>query len=142
MSCLSEYQLEVRQTAANTVSGLIQSSFFPVTPDLLVRLFSSSLPHNIDRTKSMDLLERHGGVLGLSAVVLAAPYTVPSYLPDVLMRLCRFASDKQPIRDTVKKTLSEFKRTHQDSWREHESQFNEDQLCALRNLFVSPNYYV
>uniref|UniRef100_A0A158P870 Proteasome activator complex subunit 4 n=1 Tax=Angiostrongylus cantonensis TaxID=6313 RepID=A0A158P870_ANGCA len=128
------YQLEVRQTAANTVSGLIQSSFFPVTPDLLVT-FS-------DRTKSMDLLERHGGVLGLSAVVLAAPYTVPSYLPDVLMRLCRFASDKQPIRDTVKKTLSEFKRTHQDSWREHESQFNEDQLCALRNLFVSPNYYV
>ncbi|VDM54378.1 unnamed protein product [Angiostrongylus costaricensis] len=128
------YQLEVRQTAANTVSGLIQSSFFPVTPNLLAT-FS-------DRTKSMDLLERHGGVLGLSAIVLAAPYTVPSYLPDVLMRLCRFASDKQPIRDTVKKTLSEFKRTHQDSWREHESQFNEDQLCALRNLFVSPNYYV
>ncbi|KJH41163.1 HEAT repeat protein [Dictyocaulus viviparus] len=132
--CLSECQLEVRQTAADTLSGLIQSSFFAVTP-YLVNSYS-------DQAKSVDVVQRHGGVLGLSAIVLAAPYTVPSYLPDVLMRLCHFASDKQPIRDTVKKTLSEFKRTHQDSWREHESQFNEDQLCALRNLFVSPNYYV
>lgn len=134
MCCLSECQLEIRQTAANTLSGLIQSSFFPVTPELLAS-FS-------DRANSTDPIIRHGGVLGFSAIVLASPYTVPSYLPDVLMRLCRYASEKQPIRDTVKRTLSEFKRTHQDSWREHEAQFNEDQLCALRDLFVSPNYYV
>ncbi|XGW03770.1 hypothetical protein V3C99_015156 [Haemonchus contortus] len=134
MCCLSESQLEVRQTAANTLSGLIQSSFFSVTPELLAAFN--------ERANSKDPIIRHGGVLGLSAVVLASPYTVPSYLPDVLMRLCRYASEKQPIKDTVKRTLSEFKRTHQDSWREHEAQFNEDQLCALRDLFVSPNYYV
>ncbi|VDL72706.1 unnamed protein product [Nippostrongylus brasiliensis] len=133
MCCLSECQLEVRQTAANTLSGLIQSSFFIVTPELLAAF--------CDRANSADPVIRHGGVLGLSAIVLASPYSVPSYLPDVLMRLCRYASEKQPIRDTVKRTLSEFKRTHQDSWREHESQFNEDQLCVLRDLFVSPNYY-
>ncbi|KAK6754916.1 hypothetical protein RB195_013722 [Necator americanus] len=134
MGSLSECQLEIRQTAADTLSGLIQSSFFKVTPELL-DAFN-------DRANSTDPIIRHGGVLSLSAIVLAAPYSVPSYLPDVLMRLCRFASEKQPIRDTVKRTLSEFKRTHQDSWREHESQFNEDQLCVLRDLFVSPNYYV
>ncbi|EYB92924.1 hypothetical protein Y032_0188g1139 [Ancylostoma ceylanicum] len=134
MGSLSECQLEIRQTAADTLSGLIQSSFFTVTPELL-DAFN-------DRANSTDPIVRHGGVLSLSAIVLASPYSVPPYLPDVLMRLCRFASEKQPIRDTVKRTLSEFKRTHQDSWREHESQFNEDQLCVLRDLFVSPNYYV
>ncbi|WKY10966.1 hypothetical protein Q1695_002929 [Nippostrongylus brasiliensis] len=97
MCCLSECQLEVRQTAANTLSGLIQSSFFIVTPELLAAF--------CDRANSADPVIRHGGVLGLSAIVLASPYSVPSYLPDVLMRLCRYASEKQPIRDTVKRTF-------------------------------------
>lgn len=110
MCCLSECQLEIRQTAANTLSGLIQSSFFPVTPELLVSgrytscLTTSSALTTVfqasfsDRANSTDPIIRHGGVLGFSAIVLASPYTVPSYLPDVLMRLCRYASEKQPIR--------------------------------------------
>lgn len=43
---------------------------------------------------------------------------------------------------TVKKALSEFKRTHQDCWHEHKTQFSEDQLAILTDLLVSPNYYV
>lgn len=40
---------------------------------------------------------RHGGVLGLSACVLAHPYTVPPYLPQLLMDLSTHLNDPQPI---------------------------------------------
>ncbi|KAK6108995.1 hypothetical protein QQG55_34230 [Brugia pahangi] len=86
--------------------------------------------------------KRHAGVLALSAIVQAFPYSVPSFLPKILMQLCRHTCDKQPMQDTVKKALSEFKRTHQDNWHEHKMQFSEDQLSILTDLFVSPNYYV
>ena len=42
---------------------------------------------------------------------------------------------------SVKKTLQEFKRTHQDNWAEHKLKFSEDQLAVLTDLLVSPNYY-
>lgn len=48
-------------------------------------------------TQSEDMLEKHAGVLTLSAVILAYPYDVPDFVPDVLMKFCRFASEKQPI---------------------------------------------
>ena len=47
------------------------------------------------------LVVRHAGALGLAALVLAFPYSVPPFLPDVLMRLCQHASDVNPIRVRV-----------------------------------------
>ena len=42
---------------------------------------------------------------------------------------------------TVKKTMSEFKRTHYDSWSEHKQKFTDDQLGVLADLLISPSYY-
>ena len=42
---------------------------------------------------------------------------------------------------TVKKTLSEFRRTHHDNWQQHRQRFTDDQLLVLTNLLVSPCYY-
>ena len=42
---------------------------------------------------------------------------------------------------TIKKTLQDFKRTHQDNWQEHKLKFSEDQLSVMTDLLVSPNYY-
>lgn len=42
-------------------------------------------------------IKRHAGVLALSAVVKAFPYSVPSFLPKILMQLCRHTCDKQPM---------------------------------------------
>uniref|UniRef100_A0A1X7TPG3 Proteasome activator complex subunit 4 C-terminal domain-containing protein n=1 Tax=Amphimedon queenslandica TaxID=400682 RepID=A0A1X7TPG3_AMPQE len=43
---------------------------------------------------------------------------------------------------TVKKAMTEFKRTHYDNWREHKLKFTEDQLSSLSDLLLSPSYYV
>ena len=42
---------------------------------------------------------------------------------------------------TIKKSLQEFKRTHQDNWQEHKTKFTEDQLYVMTDLLVSHNYY-
>ncbi len=42
---------------------------------------------------------------------------------------------------TVKKTLSDFRRTHHDNWQEHKQKFTDDQLLVLTDLLVSPCYY-
>ncbi|KAF1771042.1 hypothetical protein GCK72_002867 [Caenorhabditis remanei] len=135
VNSLNDSQIKVRERAADALSRLLQSKFFETTFELITKF--STAAH------SKDLTQLHGGVLGLSAIILSFPYSVPTLLPEVLMTICRFATDKNAtVRDAVKCTLSEFKRTHQDSWREHERQFNEDQLMVLRDLLISPNYYV
>ena len=83
----------------------------------------------------------HSGILGLCSLVEAYPHDVPSFVPDVLMELQRHLHDPQPVPKTIKKTLQEFKRTHQDNWDEHKLKFTEDQLMVLTDLLVSQNYY-
>ena len=50
-------------------------------------------------------------------------------------------SQCQPVPSTIKKSLQEFKRTHQDNWQEHKTKFTEDQLYVMTDLLVSHNYY-
>ena len=45
------------------------------------------------------------------------------------------------LQSTVKKAMSEFKRTHYDNWRDHKQKFTEDQLVIVNDLLVSPSYY-
>uniref|UniRef100_A0A3Q2P0Y9 Proteasome activator subunit 4 n=1 Tax=Fundulus heteroclitus TaxID=8078 RepID=A0A3Q2P0Y9_FUNHE len=88
-----------------------------------------------------DLVRRHAGVLGLSACILSSPYDVPTWMPQLLMDLSAHLNDTQPIEMTVKKTLSNFRRTHHDNWQQHKQQFTDDQLLVLTDLLVSPCYY-
>ncbi|KAK0412054.1 hypothetical protein QR680_006010 [Steinernema hermaphroditum] len=131
---LVDSRVEVRQKASETLSGFIQCEFFTVDEKLIGEFKQWS--------NSSQRIRRHAGVLALSAIVRAYPYTVPSFVPDVLMKLCRHAHEMQPIQSTVKDTMKEFKRTHTDMWHVHKQEFTEDQLADLTDLLVSPNYYV
>ena len=88
-----------------------------------------------------ELLELHAGVLGLCAYVSAFPYDVPAALPGVLLTLSEHLNDPHPVPDTIKKTLSSFRRTHHDNWRDHKQRFTEEQLDMLTDLLLSPSYY-
>ena len=91
-----------------------------------------------DTIPSAELVKRHAGVLGLGACVLSSPYDVPTWMPQLLMNLSAHLNDPQPIEMTVKKTLSNFRRTHHDNWQEHKQQFTDDQLLVLTDLLVAP----
>ncbi|KAJ8365240.1 hypothetical protein SKAU_G00140710, partial [Synaphobranchus kaupii] len=152
IALLEDEQLEVREMAATTLSGFLQCDFLSIDASMQAHfetLTKTRLPKKkkrdqgsaVDTVPSADLVRRHAGVLGLSACILSSPYDVPSWMPQLLMNLSAHLNDTQPIEMTVKKTLSDFRRTHHDNWQEHKQQFTDDQLLVLTDLLVSPCYY-
>uniref|UniRef100_A0A672S8A5 Proteasome activator subunit 4 n=1 Tax=Sinocyclocheilus grahami TaxID=75366 RepID=A0A672S8A5_SINGR len=149
---LEDEQLEVREMAATTLSGFLQCNFLSIDEPMQAHfeaLSKTRLPKRkrrelgsvVDMIPSADLVRRHAGVLGLSACILSSPYDVPTWMPQILMDLSAHLNDTQPIEMTVKKTLSDFRRTHHDNWQEHKQKFTDDQLLVLTDLLVSPCYY-
>ncbi|KAM7381431.1 hypothetical protein PAMA_012321 [Pampus argenteus] len=66
--------------------------------------------------------------------------SVPAEVLCIRKLVMQLLLDEQ-LEMTVKKTLSEFRRTHYDNWQEHRQCFTDDQLLVLTNLLVSPCYY-
>merc|ERR1711997_102440 len=100
-----------------------------------------SINSNSDENAMKKMVVRHAGIIGLCAFVNAYPYDVPEFIPDVLMFLSGYVHEVQPITATIKKTLQDFKRTHQDNWQDHKLKFTDDQLAVLTDILVSPSYY-
>ncbi|MEQ2177394.1 hypothetical protein GOODEAATRI_003076 [Goodea atripinnis] len=96
-----------------------------------------SLPAEVLRTRKLVmqlLLDEQ-----LECVHLVEPLrrsTVDAADPDGPKR-----PSQRPAAYRVKKTMSEFRRTHHDNWQEHRQCFTDDQLLVLTNLLVSPCYY-
>ncbi|KAG2394162.1 hypothetical protein C9374_003926 [Naegleria lovaniensis] len=146
---LRDQQLEVRQMAAITLSGFLKISSTEYSEKLIPEFKEKAFKNrnakiSSDKLSSKETTERHSGVLGLSAVALAFPYSVPDFIPDMLCSLAKFANDSvQSIRETVKKTFQEFVKCHSDMWQIHQQKFTEQQLGTLHDLFQtsSPSYY-
>jgi proteasome activator subunit 4 len=86
---LENANLEVRNLASISLSGLIRCC---ERHDIIVYLdyFSQKLKLN---TQSETLIKRHGAVLGLSALVQAFPYEIPSWIPKTLVLLSSIPSN-------------------------------------------------
>ena len=137
---LEDNQLEVRQGAMSTLSGMVRCS--PITlrtklvQDLNKKftkmLLKSPLPKkpriNLSASSTRTstptpehtklILTRHAAVLGLGALVQAFPYTSPppEWVPGVLTTLSTKAnSDPGVVGKSVKSILSDFKKTRQDT---------------------------
>lgn len=144
---LQDVRLEVQQMASTVLSGLIHCKFI-LAEDKLLGEFTTKLENKRDGNRRRgrvfspaEVAERHAAVLGLCAYVSAFPYDVPDMLPQVLVTLSEHLNDPHPIPATIKKTLSNFRRTHHDNWRDHKQKFTEDQLVELTDLLLSPSYY-
>ncbi|XP_011068182.1 PREDICTED: proteasome activator complex subunit 4B-like [Acromyrmex echinatior] len=151
---LEDDRLEVREKASQVLGGLLHCTFITDHEQLLeefkrkarTRLQKKNNSINSDAlgNKNDAMRIRHGGVLGLCAFIHAHPYDVPKYVPSVFEHLGLHMNDPQPIPMTIRKTLSDFKRTHYDGWtgmRGHAQCFTEEQLAVLQDLTVPPSYY-
>ncbi|KAJ1729070.1 Proteasome activator BLM10 [Coemansia biformis] len=148
---LEHEQIEVRQAALSALTSLVKCSSSRVIADMNSR-FSAKLDAPLPRVRrgrqpadpaayARMVLNRHAGVLGLSCLVLAFPYTIPDWLPEVLVRLSGCIDDPNPIQSTVQRTFAEFRRTHMDTWHEDRKRFSSCQLEILTDMLVSPCYY-
>ncbi|KAJ2785455.1 Proteasome activator BLM10 [Coemansia javaensis] len=148
---LEHEQIEVRHAASAALTTLVKCASARVIAELNAR-FSARLDAPLPRVRrgrapvdpavyARSVLTRHAGVLGLSCLVLASPYTVPDWLPEVLVRLAGCIDDPNPIQSTVQRTFAEFRRTHMDTWHEDRKRFSSSQLEILTDMLVSPCYY-
>jgi proteasome activator subunit 4 len=46
------------------------------------------------------------------------------------------------LQKTIRKTLSDFKRTHSDNWKEHKEKFTANQLSIISDQIIFQSYYV
>ncbi|KAI8327989.1 hypothetical protein BC941DRAFT_364207, partial [Chlamydoabsidia padenii] len=151
---LLDNQIEVRNMASVTLGGIVRCSQRRAIDSLRQRytalLEDTKLPkqYRDRRGKLIEpegfrdaLLHKHAGALGLSCLVNAFPYEVPEWLPTVLCQLANCMSDPAEIQSTIRKTFSDFRRTHSDTWHEDINKFTEDQLSLLNDMLISPSYY-
>ncbi|UJR08489.1 hypothetical protein I4U23_012756 [Adineta vaga] len=139
---LFDEQIEVRIVASVTLAGLYQCGYLQVTNDDLQYFYTIS---KIDEKKiisTKDIAERHGGILGLCAIVLSSPYDISSHVPNAVMFLCEHSDDRHLIQKSVRQCLSEFRHTHHDLWHEHQQKFTDNQLIILTNTLISHNYCI
>ncbi|XP_046402715.1 proteasome activator complex subunit 4A-like [Ischnura elegans] len=152
---LEDERVEVREKAAQVLGGLLHCGFVASKENLLEE-FKKKCTTKVVRSHKQEgvtgskesaekaasaMIVRHSGILGLCAFVNAHPYDVPEFLPDIFLILGDHLSDPQPIPSTIRKTLCDFKRTHQDNWLEHQEKFSEEQLTVLTEMIVPPSYY-
>ena len=88
-----------------------------------------------------QISKRHSVISVLCSVILAFPFEVPTWLVECIMAVASSSSNPTPIKELVKKTFSEFKKTHQDTWEMDKQKFNSDELSIITDLVVSPSYY-
>jgi proteasome activator subunit 4 len=149
---LSDPQLEVRESAATTLSGMLkgtdseQAKAFREQVIRTVTTLQGSLGGRKNRKRAvaetgLSTNAFHGIVLGLAACVLSVPYDMPSWLPGMVTQLIAFNREPSPIRSTVTKTIAEFRRTHSDTWSFQKSAFSDEQLEVLSDLTSSASYF-
>ncbi|CAN6654883.1 proteasome activator Blm10p [Trichomonascus vanleenenianus] len=148
-------QLEVRTLAAETLAGLIRCSASKqqhiLVTSLTERFFKilkdtapSSKRKRGQAVDQQQLVKRHAAVLGLGSLVSAFPYASPPpvWIPNVLATLAtRAASDPGMIGRSVKSSLSDFKKTRQDTWHIDVKVFTQEQLEDLEGVLWK-NYFV
>ncbi|KAG8908485.1 hypothetical protein FRB99_005843 [Tulasnella sp. 403] len=144
--CLSDEVVEVREKAAETLSGILRCSprrTILLLKDRFVRQAAKiNLPRRNSSTYAANIRQLHAAILGITALIDAFPYSVPSWLPELIGDvLSRHTYDPIPISTTVRKCATKFKETHQDTWHEDSLKFNEEQLSALSTLLAGSSYY-
>ncbi|KAJ9109876.1 hypothetical protein QFC19_001855 [Naganishia cerealis] len=149
--CLDDDNLEVRQIACEVLCGVLQcsmrSSIKVLKERFLRQLKASKIPRardtsgNITPQYNRAVINTHGAVLGLIAIIQAHPYTVPSYVPDLWDVLAKHSSDPAPIGPDIRKCAAAFRQTHTDSWHEDKLKFTEDQLSNLSYVISGTSYY-
>ncbi|DBA73425.1 TPA: hypothetical protein ACH3X1_011462 [Trebouxia sp. C0004] len=152
---LSDRKLEVQDLAAASLSGLLKGTT-PAQFEQLRQHFLQKVDHMFpakqrgkrpslppQKGSASSVNERHAALLGLRAFVLTSPYDVPAWLTDVLMALVRAAAEPAPIKKTVRNTLGEFRRTHEEAGlAEVKRLLTSDQWDAVQDVSSPATYFV
>ena len=130
LELLNDPQLEVREMAATTLSGIVRCSQRSLVASLRSRFAAlvagTPLPKRGAPGFDAALRSLHAGILGAVALVNAFPYDVPDWMPEFVLDIVAVhAEDPVPISSTVRRCAADFRRTHQDTWAEDQEKFGD-----------------
>ncbi|MCO5605354.1 hypothetical protein L7F22_059537 [Adiantum nelumboides] len=144
---LFDPQIEVKELASITLTGMMKGcdeQLFKSFCDSQLETAREYLKSKRGRklVNSGTSKDIHALVLGLSACVQSVPYDMPGWLPKVVTTLAQFSKESSAaVRETVRKCLSEFRRTHADTWAVQKFMFNEEELEILTDTSSSASYF-
>lgn len=145
LNCLSDDNVEVREMASSSLSGIVRvsqrQSIIPLKDHFLSLVRNVRLTTRRDPGYPESLRTLHSAILGICALIESFPYSVEKWMPALTDILALHATDPPPISTTIRKTASEFKKTHQDTWHRDQLAFDEDQLQNLSTMLVGTSYY-
>lgn len=140
--------LEIREAASSTFSGLVHTSP-PSVIDELVEVYKNRFAADLDRVRKQhrktgfknvsnaETIIMHGATLGLGALVHAFSFQSPPppWIPELLTLLSNKASGVVgAVGRTAKETLGKFKKTRQDTWHVDSKVFSESQMQDLEGV--------
>lgn len=142
---LRDPQVEVQTIASAMLMRVLsaykaESASLEVTRDRYVKLANTKVKRDQYKTDEgkEKLKKRMTGVLGLSAVVNAFPYTVP--FPQAVVALARRVNDPAGVGNEAQKAVADFKRTHADTWEKTKRAFTTEELEDLQDSSASTSH--
>ncbi|CAN1354111.1 Proteasome activator subunit 4 [Linum perenne] len=137
---------QIREHAAAVLAGLMKGGDEDLACDFRERALAEAntfqkMKRQRSQRNGQSISSIHGAVLALTASVLSVPYDMPSWLPEHVTLLARFAAEPSPVKSTVTKAVAEFRRTHADTWTFQKDQFTEEQLEVLADTSSSSSYF-
>ncbi|KAH9081608.1 hypothetical protein EDB83DRAFT_2512470 [Lactarius deliciosus] len=117
LNCLSDDNVEVREMASSSLSGIVRvsqrQSIIPLKDHFVSLARKVRLTTRSDPGYPESLRTLHSAILGICALLESFPYSVEKWMPPLTDILALHATDPPPISTTIRKTASEFKKTHQ-----------------------------
>jgi hypothetical protein len=124
IDCLNDERVEVRDASMLSLSRMLSCAGTKLSMLKLQKRFFRAA-----RLKGKEKsLERSGGIIGLCAMVYSEAWDVPDWMPSTLAFLADMSHDSSNISITIRKVLSEFKKSRQDSWHELQTRFSEEEF--------------
>ena len=144
LDCLQDENIEVREMATESLSGLLRcsqrQSILPLKNRFTRIVSKTTIPSRKHDNYATAIRTVHSAVLGLVALINAYPYSVEDWMPPLTEILARHSSDPPPIAQTIRKAAAAFKKTHTDTWHTDSLKFDEDQLQALATMLSGTSY--
>jgi hypothetical protein len=151
--------VDVRKSATVALSSLVRS--FNPSSEIMAQTASYFLQvvatNNVKRPRAKQPQEKGekgtepmasesvakvlAGAAGLAALAAACPFSVPSWLPVVIIALQRLSNHTNgSIATLASEEVAQFWKTHRDEWYFHQRHFTEEQLRILEDKPI-PSYY-
>ncbi|GBP54341.1 Proteasome activator complex subunit 4 [Eumeta japonica] len=132
LALMRDPRVEVRQAAAKLLTGLMHCQALPNEEKTIKKL--------IKFCHSKEIVQRHCGVLGLCGYLASRPYSLGNRIGAVLYELSKHTNAPEPIPSSIRTTLADFRRTHQDDWPKHREALTAEELDLLAELTSPPTY--